>query len=258
MRLFKITLLLFGSFAIAYSLSNFLHELGHAIAIWTTGGIVDRITLSPFSWSYTWYDSEPKLPVYTASAGIVLGTLSALLLVTLTWRFRRQPWSLIFLLTGIVETASNGLYAVFDSLLSSGGDATDLIQYGVPASLIIGVGILLLIGSLLLSVAAFWPIGFGPKNVLLKRILVLEGGILPYLLCIVVYQLNYNRQDNTLYILSAGCGVALILAIAGLSHLLQSRFQHPPVDDSYDPSWAYTLFVVALGILVIVLELALF
>jgi hypothetical protein len=258
MRLFRLSLLLFGSFAIGLNLAIALHELGHAIAMWTTGGIVDRITLNPFSWSYTYYGSTPKNPIYTSSAGVVIGTLSALFLTTLAWRSRSQPWSLIFIMTGIVATAQNGLYLLLDSLLPSGGDASHLIRYGLPASLTIGAGILLLVGSLFLSLAALWPIGFGPKHAFLKRTLVLEAGIFPYLLAIVVYQFIYNPQEIGRFTISAVCGAVLIFLIAGFSHLLQSRFQHPPADDSYDPSWIYTCFIVALGILVITLEFVFF
>lgn len=120
MRLFKSSLLLFGSFAIGFNLAIALHELSHAMAMWATGGTVERITLHPFSRSYTYYGSQPKLPMLTASAGIVFGTLFALLLLVLVSRFRHEPWFLIFIMTAIGGTANNGLYAIIDSIMLSG------------------------------------------------------------------------------------------------------------------------------------------
>lgn len=252
--LFQTSLLLFGSFALGFNLANALHELGHAIALWVTGGVVERITLHPFSWSYTYYGSTPNYPIATTAAGIVFGTFSALALVALVWRFRNQPWTFIFIMTGIAATAINGLYAIVDPILLSGGDGTTLVRQGVPKFLIIGVGVLLLVNSILLAVATL-PLFIKPNDTLLSRVIILEGGVLPYLLSLVVYHFIYQPQELGLWSLYAGCGTLFLLSVAMLSRWFQAWL---PAHASNNPSWAYTGFVATSGIVVIVLELMIF
>ncbi len=61
-------LLLLGSFAIAYNASEFLHELGHALAAWMTGGQVFGIVVHPFNWSFC-YAVSPY-PLFLTAAGV--------------------------------------------------------------------------------------------------------------------------------------------------------------------------------------------
>jgi hypothetical protein len=257
-QLLKLSLFLFGSFAIGFNLATALHELGHAIVMWASGGVVDRIVLHPFTWSYTYYGSMPKYPILTSSAGIVFESVVALLLVGLAWRSRQQSWSLTFIMIGTVATVKAGLYALIDGIVFGGGDATSLIQLGMPATVIVGAGILLIGVGLLLAITGFRSIDFGSQDTLLGRAAVLEGGLLPYLLGIVLYHFIYWPQEIGMWILYAGSGAGLVLLGAVLFHFLQPSFRSRPDDRANNPSWIYAWSVTILGLAIVGLELMLF
>lgn len=257
-RLFRLSLFLFGSFAIGYNLATALHELGHAIALRMTGGVVGGIVLHPFTWSYTYYSSAPKFPILTSWAGILFESLSALLLVALVWRSRRQSWSLLATVIGIVALAKAGLYASIDAILLTGGDATNLIDLGAPPALVISVGLVLVAASLLLAVAAFRSIDFGPGSSLRERALVLEAGLLPYLLCIVVYHLITSPQEVGVWGLYVASGAIIIFLVAALSQLIESRLPARPGTRANTPGWIWAGSVTVLGIAIIGLELILY
>ena len=90
-RLLKLSLFIFGSFSFGWILGTVLHELGHAVAMWVTGGIVDGITINPFSWSYAYYGSAPAYPNFTTWSGVLLGSLFGLIIL-LTIRKKSSPW----------------------------------------------------------------------------------------------------------------------------------------------------------------------
>ena len=75
----KRALLLLGSYAIAYNTSTFLHELGHAVAAWLSGGQVFGITLHPFSWSYSYAVSLN--PVFLTAGGVLFSSLAGVLIL---------------------------------------------------------------------------------------------------------------------------------------------------------------------------------
>jgi hypothetical protein len=70
-----------------------VHELGHVIGAWFTGGRVARVVLHPLGLSRTEMRSNP-LPLVVAWAGPVLGTLMPLALWGIA---RRRRWSVAFL-----------------------------------------------------------------------------------------------------------------------------------------------------------------
>jgi hypothetical protein len=254
--LFKLSLFLFGAFSLGLNLSNLLHELGHAEVMWATGGSIEKITLNPFSWSYTYFATTPKYPILAFAGGIIFGTLSAWLLFALVWSWRSHPWTFLFLMTGVAATASNGLYWLTDALLGIGGDASYMVHLGVSKYLLAGVGFLLLGASVLLGAYAVQVIGFRPTGSFLTRTIVLEGGILPYMLCMMVYSYLYKPSEIVFRSLYAVSAAYIILLMAIFSCLVQPA--QPAGDPWHELSWASTLGVLAAAIFVIALELALF
>jgi hypothetical protein len=254
-NLFKVTLFLFGAFSLGLNLSTFLHELGHAEAMWLTGGSIEKITLNPFSWSYTHYATVPRYPILSSAAGVIFGTLSAWLLFALVWRWRRRPWTFVFLMTGVAATASNGLYWLTDAWLDVGGDAAYMIYLGVSKYLLAGAGFLLLGGSVLLGAYSVQVLGFRP-GAFLTRALVLEGGILPYMACTLVYSYLFKPSEFLFRGVYAFSAAYLLLLIAVFSCLVQLR--QPASEPWIEPGWASTLSLLAGAISVIALELVLF
>jgi hypothetical protein len=214
---------------------------------------VERITLNPFSWSYTHYASTPTYPIFTSWAGVILGTVFAILLLVIAGLFRNQYLRLLLVVINVVAGAQNGLYAIVDSLVLGGGDATDLIELGASKFLMIGIGTLLVGSSILLAVLALRFVVFQPNDSLSKRVLILEAGLLPYLMGIVVYQVICNTEEIGLFSGYAFAGAVLILVIAVLSRIPLGRRYNVNVLDSI--GWGHTWMTVVAGIAIIVVEL---
>jgi hypothetical protein len=66
--LLKQSLLFFGSFLFGHTTQRAIHELGHAIGTWMSGGVVYRIDLHPFVPGHC-HHSETLYPGITTWAG---------------------------------------------------------------------------------------------------------------------------------------------------------------------------------------------
>lgn len=251
----KLILLLFGFVTIGMSVAIKLHELGHAVAMWVTGGQVERITINPFSWSYTYYASAPLFPIVTSWAGVVMGTVFAVLLLLISGLLNNQYLLLLLMITNVVAAAQNGLYLLIDSLLLIGGDATHLIALGVSKIVLIGVGTFLVGSSVLLAVFAFRLVGFQPNDSLLKRTLILEAGVLPFFVATVVYQVIFNVEEILLFSGSVFAAAALVLIVAVLSRISPRRRPDINVLDSI--GWGLTWMTVIGGIALVAVDLLL-
>jgi len=137
-----LSIFIFGSSAFGWVFGTGLHELGHAVSMWITGGVVNRITLTPFSWSYTYYGSPPKYPQFTTWSGVLLGSFFGLLI--LLWiRNKNSPYFVPFLYLGIAPMLQSGGYYFIDTFITKRGDAASLIQAGVPIYYVLGAGLAL-------------------------------------------------------------------------------------------------------------------
>lgn len=250
----KLILLLFGCTAIGYNLTTMLHELGHALSLWLTGGRVERITLNPFSWSCTYYAAPPTHPILTSCAGALSDMLLTMLLMIVASFLHYQLMRLMLVITGIVAIAHSGIYAIIDTMACSGGDPTTLIQAGVSQIAIFAIGALLIAVSIVFALYAVQFVGFQPGDSLAKRIVVLESGLLPYLIGIVVYQAIYNPQEIGLFSSYSFADALFVLLIAGLSQL-QLDYDHINILEYI--SWRRAWMTVATGISVILIELLL-
>ncbi len=110
-ELLKSTILLSGALAFAYNASTVLHELGHAIAYWTTGVMVKSIIVHPFNWSHMIPESVSNYPSFTSWGGFLFGSLMGLLLFTAVWRWR-GPYVILALMTGVISFLHNGAYFI--------------------------------------------------------------------------------------------------------------------------------------------------
>lgn len=106
-----------------------VHELGHCLAAWTTGGTVQRVVLHPTSFSRTDISPNPA-PLLVAWAGPVLGVVLPLLLwgvaslVVKRWR-----WQWLFQFFAVFCLLVNGLYIGL-GWTQRVGDAGDMLCLG--------------------------------------------------------------------------------------------------------------------------------
>lgn len=221
-RLLKSILLLFGSLVFAQSASCVLHELGHAIAYWTTGGTIERIVIHPFSWSYVIPGSVTNYPNFTTWGGVVFGTIMALLLVAVVWRWR-GPYVMPALLTGVVACIGNGYYLVCDYVAGTGHDAGSLVESGTPGAVVVIVGVALIgVGFCLAGI--FIPLmGIRQGDGAVARVLVFAGALIPYAIATQAYWWAYNVQGSRLLTVAWVIMLIVVALLVALSSVVHRR-----------------------------------
>jgi len=138
-----------------------IHELGHVLGAWVTGGRVERVVLHPLTISRTDLAVNPK-PLIVTWAGPAVGIVLPLLI----WRAAaalRLPGAFVFRFFAGFCLLANGLYigiGSFDGI----GDCGDLLRHGAP------VWHLWLFGAIMAPVGLWlWHrqgphFGLGPAN----------------------------------------------------------------------------------------------
>ena len=131
-----------------------VHELGHVLGTWATGGTVTRVVLHPLTISRTDLSFNPR-PLLVVWAGPIVG---ALLPLTVLGLFAVAKWPCVHLVRFFVGFCliGNGAYigvGSFDAV----GDAGDMLHHGSPAWL------LWLFGVATIPLGLFLWHGLGPK-----------------------------------------------------------------------------------------------
>lgn len=104
-----------------------LHELGHVLGAWLTGGRVECVVLHPLSFSRTDLAHNPH-PLVVVWAGPMLGALSPLLMWLTAERFKLPGAFVLRFFAGFCLLA-NGLYigvGSFDKV----GDCGEMLRHG--------------------------------------------------------------------------------------------------------------------------------
>jgi len=153
MARFHRTLFIISALGLAWLLMQALHEVGHVVSAWLTGGTVTKLVLHPLSISRT--DVEPNpAPLTVAWGGPVLGSLLPALAWAIT-EFGKLTSRFYFrFLCGFCLIA-NGLYLGVGSF-GAIGDAGDILRYGSP------IWLLWLFGLLTVPVGLSLWNGLGP------------------------------------------------------------------------------------------------
>lgn len=240
----KAILIITGAFAFGNNAAVCLHEWGHAIAVWLTGGEVTKIIIDPFTWSYTYYHyGEPGYELWITWAGFLFSMACGALLLALIWQVR-QPLVVPFFMTGVMGFVQNGAYFSFDALFDIGGDAASLIYLGVPRGALVLVGLASMGFGLVLCVRLLPLVGIGPDTSFCLRIAIFGLGIVPYMLIAVGYNMYFNPSDvgnRIAYLIES---ILLVLALAWISLKLPSGAED---DQIWQPTWGQTLFSFFLG-----------
>ena len=114
---------------VAFSWLGFMvvHEFGHALTAWITGGSVALVVLHPLQISWTTFRSNPHAQL-VAWGGPFWGALLPLLFLIIA-RLLRSPGLYLFRFFAGFCLIANGLYLVVDSF-GRGGDGGTLIRSG--------------------------------------------------------------------------------------------------------------------------------
>lgn len=123
-----------------------VHELGHVIGAWSTGGTVTRVLLHPLSVSRTDVSPNPS-PGIVVWLGPVVGSLLPLLPLTMLGRHRSLR-NLFRFFAGFCLIA-NGAY------ISAGswdgiGDSGEMLRCGTPVWMLVAFGAITVPGGLMI------------------------------------------------------------------------------------------------------------
>ena len=114
---------------LAWLMMQAVHELGHVLAAWLTGGTVERVILHPLAISRT--DIEPNpTPLVVTWGGPLVGVALPLALWSIAALVRSRLSWLARFFAGFCLLA-NGLY-IGVGFFSQIGDAGDLVRFGAP------------------------------------------------------------------------------------------------------------------------------
>jgi len=247
----RATLVLLGSFAFAYNVVVVLHEIGHVVAAWASGGKPHSLRLHPFSTSSVEVVPDPR-PLVTHAAGVVAPPLVGLALLRALRAIRTTPLRLPLLVIPSVACASSGLYLLVGITLEV-GDAAVLSQGGIPRAVLIATGLGCIFASALLVRRPLALLGLDGGSTPLQRAVILGGGVGTYLLAIVGWQLA-RVPDYSTWMALAGGGAALLALIGWWAPRVV-----PVGGDCRDGvlplSWKDAASALALGCLLIALEL---
>jgi hypothetical protein len=166
-----------------------VHEFGHVLTAWLTGGSVSRVVLHPLQISLTVLAHNPH-PQLVAWGGPVFGSLLPLGLLGAARRLRLPGLYLFRFLAGFCLVA-NGLY-LFGDTFEQGGDGGTLLSHGAAQWQ------LLLFGALTMPVG-FWlwhglgpHFGFGPTQGKVTRAAAITSASL--LAVLVLLELAFYQQ----------------------------------------------------------------
>jgi hypothetical protein len=123
-----------------------IHELGHVIGAWATGGTVTRVMLHPLSISRTDVSPNPS-PGIVVWLGPVVGSLLPLLLPTML--SRRGSLRNVFRFFAGFCLIANGAYISVGSW-DGIGDSGQMLQCGAPVWMLVAFGAVTVPGGLMI------------------------------------------------------------------------------------------------------------
>lgn len=119
-----------------------VHEAGHVIHAWLSGGTVSRVVLSPISLSRTDLSTNPS-PLFVVWGGAVWGTLVPLVL----WlAVRRHPLGFLARFFAGFCLLANGAYLAAGAVMPV-GDAEEMLRLGCPRAVLLVAGVPLVIAG---------------------------------------------------------------------------------------------------------------
>src|SRR4029453_8433293 len=116
-------------FALSWLLMQAIHECGHVVAAWLTGGAVTKVVLHPLRISRTDVEPNPR-PLIVAWGGPVIGGLVPIIGWAIAAMGRLQTAFLLRFFAGFCLLA-NGVYLGIGSF-GGVGDAGDILRLGGP------------------------------------------------------------------------------------------------------------------------------
>jgi hypothetical protein len=137
-----------------------VHESGHVLGAWSSGGHVQRVVWHPLVFSQTDVNPNPR-PMLVVCAGPVWGSL---LPAALAAAVAATRWAAGYLVTcfGGFCLLANGAYIGIGAF-GRVGDAGDMLRLGAPIGVLVAFGIVSAIGGFWMMDRASGSMGFGKQ-----------------------------------------------------------------------------------------------
>lgn len=173
-------LLLLGSFVFAFCLGEAVHELGHFF-VHRAYGVEVGVRLDPFGGSRILQGSSAPQGILgiTSLAGPLLNLLIGLTLSLSLWRIRR-PLLLPMVLWGPLSLVQEGVTFSL-GMLTPGGDAELIVDWGVPAFVLVSLGVLFLVLGIALICWLLPLVGLSPADSFSRKFGIVAGGMLTFM-----------------------------------------------------------------------------
>ena len=137
-----------------------VHELGHCVALWTTGGAVERVVLHPLAISRTDAAVNPS-PLVTVWAGPVVGVVLPLAAWGLAAAARMPGSFVVRFVAGFCLVANSCYIGV--GAVHAVGDAAEMLRLGTPRWCLATFGLVCVTAGLALWNGQGSHFGFGPR-----------------------------------------------------------------------------------------------
>ncbi len=157
-----------------------VHEFGHVLHAWISGGSLERVVLHPLTISRTDLAENPR-PLFVAWGGPIWGCLIPLLALVGARVRRWSHWYLMQFFAGFCLVA-NGAY-IGGGSFGGIGDAGDMLRHGAAQWHLIGFGVGTFAGGLWLWNGLGPHFGIGPKRTAVDRRLAV---VLAIMLLVVI------------------------------------------------------------------------
>lgn len=139
MNRIRVLLLVGTFFPFCWLAMQAVHEWGHVVGAWASGGEVTRVVLHPLVISRTDVIPNPR-PLVVCWAGPLVGAALPVFMYLLAWFFRCPGLFLFRFFAGFCLIA-NGAY-IGVGAFGGIGDAGELLSLGMPAWALIAFGLL--------------------------------------------------------------------------------------------------------------------
>ncbi len=136
--------------ASAFLAMEAVHEFGHVVCAWASGGRVVAVEIPLIGTSQTFVAPNPN-EALVAEGGAVFGVVIPLLACGLSRLFRKGvPEGALEIFRGLCVLIANGVYMSVGLQAKRNTDAGDLVHLGVPGIAMIGYGAIAIVGGLLI------------------------------------------------------------------------------------------------------------
>jgi len=245
-------LLLFGAFVFAFCLGEAVHELGHFLAHRAYGNEVG-IRLDPFGGSRILNGSSAPQETWglTTLAGPMFNVLVGLTVSLSLWRIRK-PVLLPLLLWGPISLVQEGVTFSL-GMLTPGGDADLLVKWGIPAAVLIGLGILFFALGIAMICWLLPLVNLSPTDTFGRKFGVITGSMVSFMFLRLLFSSIRSPNlitENTVPLVFALLLATIVAALYGPLYPILSRISKVRLVSVTRPA-AVTSVVLGVGMVVL-------